>query len=126
MVADFARELEHRIQAGQSPAVVGLDPRLEALPTELAAGAPPAERIAAFYREVIPLLAPHIPVAKPNVAFFERYGWRGFRAYEETCAMLREAGILVLGDIKRGDIGSTAEAYAAAHFSWSDAVTLHP
>lgn len=126
MSAGFAASLEQRIQAGMAPAVVGLDPRLDALPADLLPDAQPAERILAFYREAIPHLADTIPVAKPNIAFFERFGWAGFRAYEETCAACRGAGILVLGDIKRGDIGSTAAAYAAGHLTWADAVTLHP
>jgi orotidine-5'-phosphate decarboxylase len=65
-------------------------------------------------------------VVKPNIAFFECHGWEGFRAYEETCRLAREQGLLVIGDVKRGDIGSTAAAYAAGHFAWADAVTLHP
>ncbi|MEE2886849.1 MAG: orotidine-5'-phosphate decarboxylase [Planctomycetota bacterium] len=126
MVDSFAAVLKQRVSAGFAPAVVGLDPRLAALPEGLAPDASPADRILAFYRETIPLLAPHVPVVKPNVAFFEQYGWEGFRAYQATCELAQNAGLLVLGDIKRGDIGSTALAYAAGHLSWSDAVTLHP
>lgn len=126
MVDSFATVLEHRISQGFAPAVIGFDPRLAALPTELLPEAPPADRILAFYRETLPLVAPHIPVVKPNIAFFERYGWEGFRAYQATCELAVDAGMLVIGDIKRGDIGSTASAYAAGHLSWADAVTLHP
>ena len=126
MVDSFATALEQRIAQGLAPAVIGLDPRLDALPTELAPEATPAERILAFYQETIPLLAPHVPVVKPNIAVFEQFGWEGFRAYQATCEIARAAGILVLGDIKRGDIGSTAAAYARGHLQWSDAVTLHP
>jgi orotidine-5'-phosphate decarboxylase len=126
MVDSFATALEQRIAQGLAPAVIGLDPRLDALPAKLAPDAAPAERILAFYQETIPLLAPHVPVVKPNIAFFEQFGWEGFRAYQATCEIARAAGILVLGDIKRGDIGSTAAAYANGHLQWSDAVTLHP
>ena len=126
MVDSFAAALEQKISGGLAPAVVGLDPRLDALPEEVCPDAPPAERILAFYQETLPLLAPHIPIVKPNIAFFEQFGWEGFRAYQETCRLAHEAGLLVLGDIKRGDIGSTARAYAAGHLQWSDAVTLHP
>ncbi len=115
-----------RLRQGAAPAVVGLDPRLEALPSEVLPGAPPAERIVAFYREVLPLLAPHVPLVKPNIAFFERYRAAGFGAYEATCRLAREQGLLVIGDIKRGDIGSTAEAYADGHLGLVDAVTLNP
>ncbi|MGE3173291.1 MAG: orotidine-5'-phosphate decarboxylase [Planctomycetota bacterium] len=122
----FVAELARRVLAGAAPAVVGLDPRLDALPLDLLPDAPAPERITAFYRQALPVLARHVPVVKPNIAFFECYGSAGFAAYEETCAVAREHGLLVLGDIKRGDIGSTAEAYAEGHARWADAVTLHP
>ncbi len=122
----FSARLGAKLTGGQTPAVVGLDPRVEALPRDLAAAADPADRILAFYREVIPLLAAQVPVVKPNIAFFEAHGVAGYRAYTETCAMARDAGMLVIGDIKRGDIGSTAAAYAREHFRHADAVTLHP
>ena len=80
----------------------------------------------AFYRAALPVLARHVPVVKPNIAFFECHGSRGFWAYENVCQLARQAGLLVIGDIKRGDIGSTAEAYAQGHYRWADAVTLHP
>jgi orotidine-5'-phosphate decarboxylase len=122
----FVVELSRRLLAGEAPAVVGLDPRLSALPTSLLPDAPAPDRIAAFYQRVLPALARHVPVVKPNIAFFECFGSAGFAAYESTCATARKCGLLVLGDIKRGDIGSTAEAYAEGHAQWADAVTLHP
>lgn len=125
MTADFPDRLAERVDR-MGPAVVGLDPRLEALPTQLAAGAPPPERLLAFYREALAVLATQIAIVKPNIAFFERFGAAGFAAYETTCAIAREHGLLVIGDIKRGDIGSTAEAYADIHLQLADAVTLHP
>lgn len=125
-MANFSETLTERLREGAAPAVVGLDPRLEALPADVLPGAPPAERILAFYQEVLPLLARHVVVVKPNVAFFERHGARGFGAYEATCRLAREQGLLVIGDIKRGDIGSTAEAYAEGHLGLVDAVTLNP
>jgi hypothetical protein len=120
----FVAELARRILGGAAPAVVGLDPRLDALPKGLLPNADAPRRIAAFYEQVLPALARHVPVVKPNIAFFECYGSAGFAAYESTCAAARAAGILVLGYIKRGDIGSTAEAYAEGHAKWADAVTL--
>lgn len=126
MTADFSRNLGERIRAGAAPVVIGLDPRPEAFPAEVAADRPAPERIVAFYRRVLPVLARHAPVVKPNIAFFEGLGARGYGAYCETCAMARAEGLLVIGDIKRGDIGSTAEAYAQEHFRHADAVTLNP
>jgi orotidine-5'-phosphate decarboxylase len=122
----FVAALAERVLGGQSPIVIGLDPRLDALPAAVAPGAAPAARILAFYREALPAIAKHAPAVKPNVAFFEQFGADGYRAYEETCALARQHGLLVVGDIKRGDIGSTAEAYAEGHFQTADAVTLHP
>ena len=97
----FVVELSRRLLAGEAPAVVGLDPRLSALPTSLLPDAPAPDRIAAFYQRVLPALARHVPVVKPNIAFFECFGSAGFAAYESTCATARKCGLLVLGDIKR-------------------------
>jgi orotidine-5'-phosphate decarboxylase len=122
----FVAALAERVLGGQSPIVIGLDPRLDALPTSVAPGAEPAARITAFYRDAMPAIARHAPAVKPNIAFFEQYGAAGYAAYEATCAEARRRGLLVVGDVKRGDIGSTAEAYAEGHFRLADAVTLHP
>ena len=122
----FVARLAERVLGGQAPIVIGLDPRPDALPAKVAPGQPAAARFVAFYREALPVLARRAPCVKPNVAFFEAHGAAGFRAYEETCALARQHGLLVLGDVKRGDIGSTAEAYAAGHFALADALTLHP
>jgi orotidine-5'-phosphate decarboxylase len=126
MPTDFASELARRLRGGAAPAVLGLDPRLEALPADIAPGAPPAVRIEEFYARVLPRVAPHACAVKPNIAFFERHGADGWRAYEATCAAAHAAGLLVIGDVKRGDIGPTAQAYADAHFRLADALTLHP
>lgn len=126
MDSDFAQALETRLAAGLPPAVVGLDPRPEAFPQAIAPGAPAAERILTFYREALPAIARHVPVVKPNIAFFEAYGHAGYQAYEQVCALARAHGLLVIGDIKRGDIGSTAAAYAREHFRHAHALTLHP
>ncbi|MCR9244474.1 MAG: orotidine-5'-phosphate decarboxylase [bacterium] len=125
-MTSFVAEIARRVLAGQAPVVIGLDPRLDALPTAIAPGAPPAERIVEFYRQSLPAIAHNAPCVKPNVAFFEAFGPAGYHAYETVCALARENGLLVLGDIKRGDIGSTASAYAKGHFAIADAVTLHP
>ena len=122
----FAAEIAARILAGQAPIVIGLDPRLDALPAAVARGESPAARIVAFYRAALPVIARHAPCVKPNIAFFECFGADGYRAYEQTCELARQHGLLVIGDIKRGDIGSTAEAYAEGHFRCAEAVTLHP
>lgn len=126
MTASFTERLADAVSAGRPPACVGLDPRIDALPSKLAPDAAPAVRIAAFAREVLPRITRHVPVLKPNIAFFECHGAAGFGAYEEVCRQARAAGLLVVGDVKRGDIGSTAAAYARIHLDLADAVTLHP
>ena len=76
-------------------------------------------------------LAPHVSVVKPQSAFYERFGSRGVAVLERVLATCREAGALVLLDVKRGDIGSTSQAYADAYLDpasplGSDAVTVSP
>ena len=122
----FVGLLAERVLGGMSPIVIGLDPRLSAFPEKLMPGASPAARIVAFYGETLPVIAKHAPAVKPNIAFFESYGSDGYRAYEEVCRMARQNGLLIVGDIKRGDIGSTAKAYAEGHFRTADSLTLHP
>ena len=122
----FVAQIAERVLGGQAPVVIGLDPRLDAFPARLLPGGSAAERIVEFYRQVLPVVARHAPCVKPNIAFFECHGADGYRAYERTCAMAHEHGLLVIGDVKRGDIGSTAEAYADGHFALADALTLHP
>ena len=125
-VQSFVEELAERVLGGMAPIVIGLDPRLSALPEQLMPGSAPAARIVAFYREALPVIAKHAPAVKPNIAFFESYGSDGYRAYEEVCRMAKQSQLLIVGDIKRGDIGSTAQAYAEGHFRIADSLTLHP
>ncbi|MFT4514742.1 MAG: orotidine-5'-phosphate decarboxylase [Planctomycetota bacterium] len=125
-VQSFVGDLAERVLGGMSPIVIGLDPRLSAFPEQLMRGAAPAARMVAFYGEALPVIAKHAPAVKPNIAFFECYGSDGYRAYEEVCRMAHEVGLLIVGDVKRGDIGSTAEAYAEGHFRIADSLTLHP
>lgn len=122
----FVAQLAQRVLGGMAPVVIGLDPRLDALPAAVLPGGSPAARIVEFYRLTLPVIAQNAPCVKPNIAFFECYGSAGYQAYEATCALARQNGLLVLADIKRGDIGSTAEAYAEGHYAIADAVTLHP
>jgi len=131
--ANFADRLLEACAARGGPVCVGLDPRWEDLPARIRKGhGEDAEGRAAaileFNRAVIAVAAPLVPVVKPNVAFYEALGPAGFRCYMETVAAARDAGLLVIGDVKRGDLGNTAEAYAEAHFdlAGADALTLSP
>lgn len=126
MRPSFVEQLGSRVLEGAAPACVGIDPRPEQLPNQLLPSASVPERLTAFCAEILPVLAETVPAVKPNIAFFEAHGPAGFGAYAEVCRQARDLGLLVVGDIKRGDIGSTAEAYASYHGEIADAVTLHP
>ena len=113
--------------AARGPLCLGIDPH----PELLAAWGLPADPdgLAAFSETCVSAFA-GFAVVKPQVAFFESYGSAGFAVLERTIAALRQAGVLVLADAKRGDIGSTMAAYAAAWAGDSplaaDAVTASP
>jgi orotidine-5'-phosphate decarboxylase len=130
---NFADRLMQAIEEKGTPAIVGLDPRYENLPLEFRNVAAPSHQdaalaIEAFNRRLIDVIAPMVPAVKPNLAFYEAHGWEGYRAFLATVAYAKEKGLLVIADAKRGDIGSTAEAYAKSIFdtAGADAVTLSP
>jgi orotidine-5'-phosphate decarboxylase len=82
--------------------------------------------VESFCREIVDAVAPYAVAVKPQSAFFEARGWEGVRAFERVCGHARDAGLLVIADVKRGDIGSTARAYAQAVFRVADAATVNP
>src|SRR5919106_2572448 len=136
--AHFADRLAEAVEHKRSQLVVGLDPRPDLLPVELKGGAQlgrveAASACARFCRGLIDAVAPYVVGVKPQVAFFEALGADGQRALEDVCAYGRAAGLQVIADAKRGDIGSTARAYAAAFLepangnaALADAVTVNP
>lgn len=114
--------LINAIRAKENPTVVGLDPSLNLVPAGLKEegfetyGKTPkavAEIFLAFNKAIIDAVADIVPAVKPQIAMYERYGLAGIDAYLKTVAYAKEKGLIVIGDIKRGDISSTAEAYAA-------------
>ena len=110
---------------------MGLDPHLDRLPKHFDAANHPAEAAEAFCMGVIEVVSGVIPAVKPQVAFFEAMGWRGQQALERVVQAAQDAGLLVILDAKRGDIGSTAQAYVRATIDpegpmGADAVTLSP
>jgi orotidine-5'-phosphate decarboxylase len=113
----------------RGPLCVGIDPHPELL---TAWGLPVSPQgLARFCETVVDAAAEVVPVLKPQSAFFERFGSVGIGVLESTIRHIRERGALVLLDVKRGDIGSTASAYAAAYLDpasplYSDAVTVSP
>jgi orotidine-5'-phosphate decarboxylase len=123
--AAFADRLAGAVERKRTQLVVGLDPRPDLLPVELRGDAHlgrehVAAAVARFCCGIIDAVAPHVVAVKPQLAFFEALGADGLRAFEETCAYARAAGLLVIADAKRGDIGSTARAYAAAYVEAAD------
>ena len=132
----FADRLQAAVDRTGTPCIVGLDPHPELLPPEFAAARDPkksrAERaraLADFACAMIDLVAGRIPAVKPQSAFFEAFGADGVAAWERVVVAARAAGLLVIGDVKRGDIASSAEAYAAAFLTGParcDAITVSP
>jgi orotidine-5'-phosphate decarboxylase len=117
--ATFADRLAEAVERKRSQLLVGLDPRPDLLPVELVGDAQvdraaAADGCARFCRGIVDAVAPHVVGVKPQLAFFEALGADGVRAFENVCDYARAAGLLVLADAKRGDIGSTSRAYAAA------------
>lgn len=133
----FADRLVPRLRALGHPLCLGLDPLLSSIPSLFAKGpmtaadARTADAVEAFSLAVIDRAAGRVAIVKPQIAFFEQLGWRGLRALDRICAHARAAGLMVLLDAKRGDIGSTAEGYAAAYLGAVaalpvDALTVNP
>ena len=127
-VANFADRLAEAVSRKHSQLVVGLDPRLDVLPMELRGEAvlgraAAASAVGRFCRGIVDAVSPYVVAVKPQSAFFEALGPDGMRALEEVCDYARSVGLLVLLDAKRGDIGSTARAYAAAYLEPRDGGT---
>src|SRR3989440_11586515 len=123
-VQTFADRLAAEVERKRSQLVVGLDPRVDLLPVELRGD------IARFCNGIVDAVAPHAVAVKPQLAFFEVLGPAGMAAFDEVCTYARRAGLLVIADGKRGDIGSTARAYAEAYLEGNppraDALTVNP
>ena len=112
------------IQKTNAPIVVGLDPMLNYIPKhvqekafkeygETLEGA--AEAIWQFNKEIVDHTSDLLPAVKPQIAMYEQFGIPGLMAYKKTVDYCKEKGLVVIGDIKRGDIGSTSAAYATGH-----------
>jgi len=134
--------LDGGVERVKSPCLLGIDPHLDLLPDEFAVArneeAPRAERAQAlevFCKELLDIASGRVAVVKPQSAFFEIFGADGVRAWENVIAHARASGLLVIGDVKRSDIASTAAAYARAFLtglpgtdraSLCDAITVNP
>jgi orotidine-5'-phosphate decarboxylase len=137
-VSGFADRVAESVDRKRSQLLVGLDPRPELLPVELRgethiSRAAAADACARFCRGLVDAVSPYVVGVKLQLAFFEVLGADGLRAFEDACAYARAAGLFVIADGKRGDIGSTARAYADAYLEQRegveppvDALTVNP
>ncbi|MCR5452648.1 MAG: orotidine-5'-phosphate decarboxylase [Lachnospiraceae bacterium] len=116
--------LIEEIKKKEAPIVVGLDPQLSFLPEHLLETAKKeagegleavAAAVLAFNRRIIDATYDLIPAVKPQIAMYEQFGIPGLIAYKETVDYAKKKGLVVIADVKRGDIGSTSAAYADAH-----------
>ena len=120
------------IEQTSNPTVAGLDPRLEYLPEQLTKCATSPESAAGAITEfnclIIDEIKDVVPAVKIQSAFYELYSYYGVRAMEQTAAYAKKNGLIVMADVKRNDIGSTAEAYAAAYLKSGlyDYITVNP
>lgn len=116
--------LTEKIKKLEAPIVVGLDPTMKLVPGhikkqafaeygETLKGA--AEAILAYNKGIVDAVCDLVPAVKPQIAMYEQFGVEGLIAFQKTVAYCKEKGLVVIGDIKRGDIGSTSEAYAVGH-----------
>jgi orotidine-5'-phosphate decarboxylase len=124
----FGDRIAEAVERKRTQLVVGLDPRPDLFPVEVRGD------VSRFCMGVIDAVAPHAVAVKPQLAFFEALGADGVVAFEQICGYARSAGLVVIVDAKRGDIGSTARAYAAAYLGprsegelpVGDALTVNP
>lgn len=134
--AHFADRVIARVRRLGHPLCAGLDPHLPLIPplfrrgTMTTADPETAAAVETFVMAVLERVVAHVAVVKPQSAFYEQLGWRGMAVLDRVVARVRAAGVPVLLDAKRGDIGSTAEAYAAylerAGAMPVEAVTVNP
>ena len=132
-------KLVSKIQKLNAPIVVGLDPNLAFVPDHIKKQfegiqdpmEAAAESIFLFNKGIVDAVFDLIPAVKPQIAMYEQFGVPGLRAFQKTVEYCHEKDLVVIGDIKRGDIGSTSEAYARGHIGNAspfneDFVTLNP
>jgi orotidine-5'-phosphate decarboxylase len=117
------------VRSAQGPLVCGLDPSGDLLDGWQLGDTP--DGLDRFADIVLDAVAGPVGLIKPQSAFFERHGWRGIRTLQRLVGSARDAGLLVILDIKRGDVGSTNDAYAQAYLGKgaplaADAITVHP
>ena len=117
-------KLVSKIKQLNAPIVVGLDPMLKYIPKHIQTAAfaeygetleGAAEAIWQYNKGIVDAIYDLVPAVKPQIAMYEQFGIPGLAAFQKTVQYCKEKGLVVIGDIKRGDIGSTSEAYAVGH-----------
>ena len=117
-------QLVQKIQKTKAPICVGLDPMLGYIPSHIVQKAfseygetleGAAEAVWQFNKEIVDHTYDLIPSVKPQIAMYEQFGIEGLKAYAKTVEYCQRKGLIVIGDVKRGDIGSTSSAYAVGH-----------
>ena len=118
------KRLNEAIAAKEAPIVVGLDPMLSYIPEEILKEAfgkkgetlkGAAAAILRYNKGLVDAVADLVPAVKPQIAMYEQFGIPGLKAFKKTVDYCHKKGLIVIGDVKRGDIGSTSAAYATAH-----------
>jgi orotidine-5'-phosphate decarboxylase len=139
----FCDRLLDAIDYSHAPICVGIDPVVESLPDAVREkfksrneSEAAIDAIFEFTTKILKIVVQHVPVVKFQSAFFEKHLWEGVEAYYSLIQEAKDLGLLVIGDVKRGDIGSTAAAYAAGHLAEQtsgddeiatpDAITVNP
>lgn len=119
MITDILCE---KIKKKGNPSVVGLDTAADYLPDsdKYSDPASVAAAVTDFNRAIIERVAPIVPAVKVQIAYYEAMGLHGMRAFSDTCKAARAAGMVVIADAKRNDIGATAKQYASAFFGGGD------
>jgi len=124
MASHFGDRLCEAVKSKRTPLIVGLDPVYKHLPEAIRTRrdmndefdvAAAVDAVFDFCTKTLRIVAPLVPAVKMNIAFFEKYLWEGVETYYSLVAEADDLGLEVIGDVKRGDIGHTAAAYASAH-----------
>jgi orotidine-5'-phosphate decarboxylase len=124
MASHFADRLCNAVQKKKTSLIVGLDPVYSRLPASITShrqmndefdAAAAVDAIFDFCTQTMRIVAPMVPAIKINIAFFEKYLWEGLETYYALISEANDLGLEIIGDVKRGDVGHTAEMYASAH-----------
>ncbi len=130
---NFADRIYDAVKAKSTPLTVGIDPVYRRLPAQIRQHsrmndendvAAAVDAIFDFCTRVLRVVAPHVAAVKINIAFFEKYLWEGLETYYSLISEADDLGLEVIGDIKRGDIGHSADCYARAHLENPEFVGL--